>query len=305
MAPDNKVKNIINNHIINGLDELSNSLSIKDLTKPKNYFSKFKIKTKKTKLPTALKTVSLNKKYRKFLGVDTGISDDIDDLSPNAYGMDSALSVGGEGAFTDGFGIDSFGITAFGESINKTKCQYLSFINSLGECDDYANGDVIESVVAGYKVLFDSMEKSTTAVICGIQPSMVSKFTFSIKKLVLAINTFSGNIISLYLGGSSELESLRDIKDWYLSIGISSEILEKMVFIEKSNAIPESSSLDYDIIPSQQGINSNNSLTQFCDDVDSAIIIGCADIYFIGELMLGYASIEKHVDIDTNFMFTI
>ena len=303
MQENDNTKITIDDHILRGLNELSKSLSLKAQKKDKNYFSKFKLKTKKAKIDTSLKSVKLTKKYARFLG-----NKETYERPANAYGMDSSLSGTGDsngGAIAGGFGIDTFGITAFGESINRTKSQYLKFLNNIAESDDYKNNDIISSVVAGYKVLFDSMENNTTAIICGIQPSMADRFNFSLKKLVLAINTFNGNIISLYLSGNDSLESIEEIKEWYASIGISEEALQKILFIEKTNAISDASSLDYVLIQSSTGINSNESLVQFCNEVDSAIIVGCVDSYFIGELMLGYATNKKHVDIDTNFIFTI
>jgi len=295
------VKNLIKNRrILNGLNELSKSLSLKAPKKDKNYFSKFKVKTKEAKIKTNLKSVKLVDKYARFLNRKEKY-----DHPANAYGMDSSLSGDSGGAIAGGFGIDTFGITAFGESINKTKSQYLSFINNIAESENYKNNDIISTVIAGYKVLFDSMENNTTAIICGIQPSMASSFNFSLSKLVLAINTFTGSIVSLYLGGTEEVESLEDIKDWYASIGISDEVINKMVFVEKSNPISEASSLNYTLTPAPDGINSHDTLLHFCDLVDSAIIVGCVDSYFIGELMLGYATIQKHVDIDTNFIFSV
>lgn len=297
-----------NDHIKRGLKELARSLKLKANKEKANYYSKFKLKVKPAKIASTLKPVSVKNKYRKFDNSTTSKSDG--SYGPlGATGMDSSLGSGGTGesggVIAGGFGVDSFGVTAFGEAINKTKSQYLEFVNTLNEQNEYNDSDTLESVVAGYKLLFDSIETNINVIMCGIQPSMVEFFGFSIDKLVFALNTFNGNILSLYLGGSSEIESLDIIKQWYLDIGVNQSTIDKITFIEKSNVIPDSSSLQYELIQSQNGLNSTETIDEFCDMVDSVIMLGCADVYFMGELMLSYTKLRKHIDIDTNFIFML
>lgn len=300
----------INTHIQRGLDELSASLRLSQDKEKLNYYSNFKIRLKPTSLPSALKPISVKSKYRKFDGSYTDKSDG--SYGPTgATGMDSYVgggvssSPGEGGAMGGGFGVDSFGVTAFGESINKTKSRYLEFVNKLNDAGEYSESNVLETVVAGYKALFDSIETETNVIMCGIQPSMASHFRFSIDKLVFALNTFNGNVLSIYIGGNSDLESLDIIKKWYLDIGVKSSVIDRITFVEKSTPIPDASAFEYELTPSEHGLNSPEAMHEFCDSVESAILLGCADVYFIGELMLEYTKLQKHIDIDTNFIFMV
>lgn len=311
--PDNNNKNmqLINDHIKRGLNELTTSQQLPDQKTPDNYYSQFEIKTKKRKIKSALKSVAINDKYRKFTGSTTN-------KKKGAYGpaeanaMDSApgtdtgdVGIGDGGAMGGGFGLDAFGITAFGESINNTKSEYIAFLNSLNEVDGNANSATLETVINGYKTLFDSMEQNSTVIMCGIQPSMAKFFGFSIQKLVNALNVFNGNIVSMHLGSSVGAESSDIIKQWYSDIGVHSNVIDEIIFIEKCNEIPEPSSLDYVITSGNTGLNSKDVIKEFCELTDSPILVGCTDVYFMAELIMMYGICNKHVDVDTNFAFNI
>ena len=94
------------------------------------------------------------------------------------------------------------------------------------------------------------------------------------------------------------------MKKWYKSIGIKEKIIDEIVFIEKTTEVSEQSSLDYKF-KKKSGISTFEKLGEFCENTDSPILIGCSDIYFMGELILIYSSLEKKVDVDSNFIFTL
>ena len=130
---------------------------------------------------------------------------------------------------------------------------------------------------------------------------------FDINSFVFALNNFLGTVISLYLGTSSGMESIDDIKEWYLSIGVDQEVIDNIIFIEKHNTeYKEHSIIDFDITNTtidEFSIKTSDDLNRLCSELYNPILIGCGDVYFMGELLHQFALLNKHVQIDKKFIY--
>lgn len=97
------------------------------------------------------------------------------------------------------------------------------------------------------------------------------------------------------------------IKEWYSEIGVNDNVVNNIVFIEKNNHEYSNHSLiDFsDVNVSHNSISTLNELNEFCKRTDNPILIGCTDVYFMGELMMQFADLNKYVQIDKKFIFMI
>lgn len=274
----------------------------------KSHYDKHRIKLKKKRIASNLKKTTIRKKYGKFLGAPDVPDTDISGKA-NAMGMDSSLAaspvdvgVSDSGGWGAG---DGWGITAFGEGINNNTASLLDFISEL---KDHENEYVLNAITDGYKAIFNSVESNSTAILCGIQPSLREFMRFNIDEFVYALNNFGGDIISLYIGESMGVESIADIKSWYIDIGVSQDIIDRIVFIEKANTeYISTSSFDLVIqehVDTRNTIVDANQLNNLISDIYNPILIGCSDVYFMGELMLAFAHENKYTQIDRKFIYT-
>ena len=78
-----------------GLDELIRGGKLVGKKPKESYLDKYKIKLKKKRLKTALRSVNVKDKYRKFLGATTKAGKAYGPVSAN--GMDSGLAIGSGG----------------------------------------------------------------------------------------------------------------------------------------------------------------------------------------------------------------
>lgn len=285
----------INDLINKSIDELSSNVQ----KKTKSFFDKYKIKVKpKLVVDTALKTTTAKEKYKVFDG-------EIKKRNPaNAMGMDSGHVVDAGIATTgDGWGAgDGWGITAFGEGISRNAANFVRFLR-----DTAVNDDVAKTLTDGYKSIFNSIENNSTAILCGIQPSMISYMGFDMNEFVFAMNSFMGDIISIVISEGTNNEPISVIKEWYSEIGVNDNVVNNIVFIEKNNHEYSNHSLiDFsDVNVSHNSISTLNELNEFCKRTDNPILIGCTDVYFMGELMMQFADLNKYVQIDKKFIFMI
>lgn len=293
--------NTINDYIEKSLKDLSVEYKKKKnkKTNRNNLFDRYKIKLKSRHVVSALRPTTFKKKYKIFDGSKLAFG------PANANGMDSSLS-GDIGALDGGWGIgDGWGVTAFGESISYTSSKFIDFIRDLSNTGE--NNDVLSTITDGYKTIFRNVEAESTAILCGVQPSMLEYMNFDINSFVFALNNFMGTVISLYLGTSSGMESIDDIKEWYLSIGVDQEVIDNIIFIEKHNTeYKEHSIIDFDITNTtidEFSIKTSDDLNRLCSELYNPILIGCGDVYFMGELLHQFALLNKHVQIDKKFIY--
>lgn len=300
MKSTNKIYNTIDDYIEKSLKEISVEYKKrKNLKKPKTYFDKFKIKLKSPNIHSALKPTTLNKKYKVFNGSKLAFG------PANAMGMDSSI-VGDVGISDGGWGVgDGWGITAFGEGISYASSKFVDFIRDLSNNGESSN--VLSTITDGYKTIFRNIEAESTAILCGIQPSMLEYMNFDINSFVFALNNFMGTVISLYLGTSSGMESIDDIREWYLHIGVDKEVIDNIIFIEKHNTeFINHSIIDIninDVDLNEFSIKTSDNLHGLCEELYNPILIGCADVYFMGELLHQFTGLGKHVQIDKKFIY--
>ena len=295
--------NTIDDYIEKSLKDLSVEYKKKKNTIKKsnksNLFDKYKIKLKSRHVVSALRPTTFKKKYKIFDGSKLAFG------PANANGMDSSLS-GDIGALDGGWGVgDGWGVTAFGESISYTSSKFIDFIRDLSNTGE--NNDVLSTITDGYKTIFRNVEAESTAILCGIQPSMIEYMNFDMNSFVFALNNFMGTVISLYLGTSSGMESIDTIKEWYLSIGVDQEVVDNIIFIEKHNTeFIEHSIIDINIKNielNEFSVKNSDNLHNLCTELYNPILIGCGDVYFMGELLHQFAAMNKHVQIDKKFIY--
>lgn len=293
--------NTIDDYIDKSLKDLSVEYKKKKKNnKPKTFFDKYKIKLKHTHVASALKPTTLKKKYKVFNGSKLAFG------PANANGMDSSL-IGDVGVSDGGWGVgDGWGVTAFGEGISYASSKFVDFIRDLSGSE---SNDVLATITDGYKLIFRNIEAESTAILCGMQPSMLDYMTFDINSFVFALNNFMGTVVSIYVGESSGMESVDVIKEWYLSIGIDQEVIDNIIFIEKhNNEYTQHSNIDIkfnDVEIDEFSIKTTDDLNRLCMELYNPILIGCADIYFMGEILQQFAKIERHTQIDKKFIYLL
>jgi hypothetical protein len=281
-----------------------------------DYFNKFNVPVKSNLIPVK----NLDKKFSRFVD---GNKDPLKhtlvktytDRVPNADVIDSSLSdVGisdGGGDVTPpidgyGWGGSPFGTLGFGESLNNQKSKFIEYINNIYDSNTVDDVDILLStVVKGYKTLFDTLEQKTTVFLMGMQPSFSKYFKDSIDDFVFAINNFMGDLVCIYIGESNGFESLDDIKDWYLHIGIDENIIENIVFVEKSTPINPSSMIDCEFTGKSGELDDITDIFNLVKDINNAILVGCFDLYFAFDIMLCLSKINKRFEIDKRFSFMV
>ena len=284
--------------------------SLKNLSKPSppeteiksSIYDKYKINLKKKKLKTALKKTTIRKKYSRFFGDGETKYRPVD-----ATGFDSSLSsdVGISDGGGEGWGAgDGWGVTAFGEGISQTASLFIDFVRDIKNTE---SDEVINTIMDGYKTVFHNVETNSSAILCGIQPSMKEYFNFDMSEFVFAVNNFGGSIVSIVLGESTLHEPIEITKQWYAELGIHQDIIEEITFIEKCNIeFSDYSAIDISVTNNQSNsINSSTDLNELCQDLYNPILIGCTDIFFMGEFMLQFAKLERYVQIDKKFIYIL
>lgn len=287
-----------------GLDELIRGGKLVGKKPKESYLDKYKIKLKKKRLKTALRSVNVKDKYRKFLGATTKAGKAYGPVS--ADGMDSGLAIGGGGEVGEaGWGAGGYAVRGFGEAINRNAKVFLQFVDRLKKKN--TDPKLLRTVADGYKAIFNNIEDQSSAIVCGFQPSLREYMTFNIKDFVFALNNYSGEIVSIYIGEYNGMEPVSIIKRWYKDIGIDEDVIDRILFIEKATTEMDESMLD---LPFKKGtgdmcITSNNDIEILINPMNNPILIGCADLYFLPDLMLNITKQEKKFQIDKNFMFLV
>lgn len=301
----------INDYIDKSLDSIytnskKEAVSLKSSHKKKskhteNYFDKFKVKLKKRKIESNLTPISLKRKFAR------GITKNLGNGPVNADGMDSSLTGSVDVGVSAGWGAgDGWGVTAFGEGIALSSSKFIDFVRQLGTDN---STDIINAVCDGYKLIYKNIEAESTAILCGIQPSMREFMNFNIPDFVFAMNNFRGTIVSLYIGEHNSMESENDLKQWYLSLGVEESVIDNIIFIEKVNIENnEFSLIEFELvdIPDEKYyIKSSADLADLCSEIYNPILIGCVDVFFMAELLTEFKKLEKYTQIDKKFIYLI
>lgn len=252
-------------------------------------------------------------KYSRFNGGDKDplskpLEKDHKKRTPSADAMSSSLGDGETAGGSDGlgWGVSGWGVQGFGESINSQKSKFIEYVNNLYGVNDVESADLLLSqVVKGYKTVFDDLEAKTTVFTMGMQPSFSKFFEDKIDDYVFALNTFMGEIVCIYVGESNGLESLDDMKDWYLHIGVNPEVIEKIIFIEKSTPRNDSSMIDLEFDGKSGELDNSSDVLQLVSLCDNAILVGCFDLYFAFDFMLALSKLKKRFEVDKRFSFLV
>jgi len=294
----------IEQFIQTGLDEFIRGAKVVGKKPKESYLDKYKIKLKKKRLKTALKSVSVKDKYRKFFGATTKAGKAYGPA--NADGMDSGLAINGGGETGEaGWGAGGYAVRGFGEAINRNGKAFLQFVDRIKKKN--TDPKLMKVVADGYKAIFSNIEDLSSAILCGFQPSLREYMTFNMEDFVFALNNYSGELVSIYIGESNGMEPVKIIKQWYKDIGIEQEIIDRILFIEKATEELDESMLD---LPFKKGsgdmvITSDKDIIELINPMNNPILIGCADLYFLPDLMLNIAKQDKKFQIDKNFMFLV
>ena len=296
----------IDEFLSQGLDSLS-TVQVKDKASKKSYYDKFKIKIKPKTIKTALKQTTVKNKYRKFYGNNT---DPDSAFGPANAGEMSSIpgETGGTpapGPVADaGFGIDAFGVTAFGEGINRAAGKLFGFINDLKK--NGAEPAVLDALVEGYRNIFHTIESESTVILCGIQPSLQEFFKFDIDDFVFALNNYVGDVVSIYVGEHNGMEPIKALREWYADIGVDKEIIDNILFVEKTTPTNEHTEID---IPFGKGNDSTicsvDDLKILTSDINNPILVGCADMYFMPDMMVALSEQHKKFQVDRKFLYLI
>lgn len=238
-------------------------------------------------------------------GDDEALGDHVGDAysgAPMSSGLVSA-SISGSSAGPGGFGLGDFGMVAFGEAVNRNMRAARAFIQSTGLAADAAR--VVED---GYRYIFQSVIEGETAVLMGLQPSMADYIRFELDVLVHALNAYSGPIVSVVLSERSGMESMDDIRMWYLHIGIKPEVVSDIIFVEKANEAVSETMIDLSFVDVDNGeyvLDSWSSIGGFVREIQGPKLIGCADTYMMGEFMAAMAEMHIKFEIDKRFIFVL
>jgi hypothetical protein len=301
---DSSTHKTIDEFIQQGLDSLLKSPKENSSKSKETYFDKYKIKLKKKRLKTALRSVSAKSKYRKFFGSTT--DPDFAHGPANAQAMDSS-PVGDISAPVDagGYGVGEYGVTGFGESINRNAKEFIKFISRMKT--ENSDPEIIKTIADGYKKVYANIEQNTTAILCGIQPSMIDHMRFDIDDLVFSLNNFGGEIISVYIGEANEMEPESIIKEWYKDIGVEQDVIDNIFFVEKATEEIEETLLDlpFNTTKNELAITSNDDIDMITENTTNPILIGCADLYFLPDFMVSFARQGIKYQMDTKFMFMV
>lgn len=301
---DSSPNKTIDEFIQHGLDSLLKSPQEPVNKSKQSYLDKYKIKLKKKRLKTALRSVSAKSKYRRFFGSTT--DPDVAHGPANAQAMDS--SPGGDtGAPADagGYGVGEYGVTGFGESINRNAKEFIKFISRMKK--ENSDPEIIQTIADAYKKIYTNIEKNTTAILCGIQPSMIDHMRFDIEELVFALNNFGGEIISVYIGEANDMEPESVIKEWYKDIGVDKEVIDNIFFVEKATEEIDETLLDLQFKSTKNdlAITSTEDIDMITENTTNPILIGCVDLYFLPDFMVSFSKQNIRYQLDTKFMFMV
>lgn len=261
--------------------------------------------TYKPKINTKLLATS-NLKERKFVGATTKKGEAYGPVQ--ASGTSSAVS-----GLASGYGALAYGLYAYGESIEALKANFSKFVNELPP----DNTNLIPTLMEGYNKIFQNIASVGNVIMLGFQPSFIDNIKFNVDDLVDNLNSFNGNIMSVFLGEESGFEPIEIIVDWYESIGMSEDIISRIIFVEKTNSVFD----DVDKITSDVQILSNNEVSGneqeyhyfIADSIDSysdllqwdeVSLLGCIDPYLLAETMFVLNKKEYSYEIDTNYIYS-
>lgn len=321
---DVQYKNI-DKYILGGLNELIQSSETDSIESKSSYFDAFKIKLKPAVIKSALKPIAVTNKYRNYLNQDDSIEGNT--YGPvDAIGMDSGLTGDiGTGAGDTGWGADGYAVHGFGEAINRSSNAFIKFINRLKSKN--IDPKLMKVVADGYKSIYNNIEHQSSVILCGFQPSLSDYMTFNMEAFVLALNNYAGEIVSLYVGEINGMEPVSVIKQWYSHIGVDEDVIANILFIEKATEKLDESLLDIPFNTPQHNIpmtadkdvlgaldltitshnelyiESDSDIMELIEPMTNPILIGCADLYFLPDLMINLAKQDKKFQIDNNFMF--
>jgi hypothetical protein len=278
-------------------------------------FDMFDIPIKSDDIESNLIPFDPSDKYARFNGgnkdpLSVPLEKDYRKRPPSADAMGSALASGGgvapAPAVGIGWGVSGWGVSGFGESINSHKSRFIDYVNSLYAVSDVESTDILLShVIKGYKTVFDDLESKTTVVTMGMQPSFAKFFNDKIEEYVLAINTFIGEIVCVYIGESNGMETIDDMRDWYIHIGVDSDIVDRIVFIEKSTVKNDASMIDLEFKGKSGQLDNTTDIFNLVNLFNNAILVGCFDLYFAFDLMLALSKAEKRFEVDKRFSFVL
>lgn len=273
-----------------------------------DYFSTFDVPVKSNLIVS-----KIDDKFSRFTGGDKdplnhSLEVDHKKRPPNADGMDSSLaSVTGDspGSY-GGWGNSPFGTLGFGESINNQKSNFLQYLNSLHDVNTVDSGDLLLShVVKGYKTLFDDMERKSTAIIMGIQPSLSKYVNTILDDFAFALNNFMGDVICIYIGDSNGLETIDDMKTWYKFIGVDDIVVDRIKFIEKSTSKNDFSMIDLEFNGQSGQLDSIPDVLDLVTLLNNVILVGCFDLYFAVDFMACMGKLNKKFEVDKRFSFMV
>jgi hypothetical protein len=302
---------LLNKYIDDSLKELNKKIKESSPKKvPKNKkewdWSKYKfIASPNEELlnKTALKLVSVKKKYRTFDGA----------LNVNkAYGPVDAMDMGSEvgsagGSVVDagGYGVGDYGVSPFGEALNRTsKNIKKAILNSSFD------GETLKNVLDGYSKIFAHFHENSNLILHGMQPSFRDYIGFDMDSFIDGLNNYKGTIYSIVMSEAYDMESVELIAKWMVDIGVDKNVVSKIVFIEKDSKHEFDQSTS--VIPYRKRkskyinkISSLEDLKDFVNNLHNPILVGNVDIFMIGETSLASSIINKKYQIDTRYCYMI
>jgi hypothetical protein len=283
-------------YIQTGLDSILRDMQNIGTTAKKSYLDKFKIKLKTKSIKSALRPVKATSKFRTF---DCAVNDKPSYGPTGATAMSSQL--GDVGVSDGGWGVGEFGATAFGEAINRTAKKIYKYLKRLR--NEGKEKAILDTIAQGYKEVFHNVEMNSRAILMGIQPALIDHMKFDINEFVSTTNNYAGEIVSVFIGPMQGCEPVENIKQWYVDIGIDQDVIDSIIFIEKSDMCNEESALD---LPNNQiSEEYRDLLSETISSTNNPILIGCADMFLMGSLMELLAEHNIKFQIDQKYIFLI
>jgi hypothetical protein len=228
----------------------------------------------------------------------------------SAGGDGMATGVGGAGAAAGisvdaGFGVGGFGASAFGEASQRLAKYFSSFVGKLKATGK--EKQLLDKIMDGYNDVFDTVAYNTSVIMCGFQPELVDYMDFDVDALVLALNEFSGDIISVYLGDHNNMISKEKLSEWYEYMGVKSEVIDSIIFVEKTNKAIDNESSIFDLSNKKGKADTMNQIedVSWVHALHKSILIGCSDPYLMGEMMVALSTHEAKFEVDKRFIYAI